>query len=59
MIDPNGFLSPNTKPELRPMAGAERTLLGVGSRPKLDAVSVTGAAESLPARSGDRWLTPR
>src|SRR5712691_11374822 len=25
----------------------------------LDAVSVTGAAESPPARSGDLWLTPR
>src|SRR5215472_18054927 len=52
-------LQPNARGEPRPMAEAtqERKLLGVGSTAKLDAVSVTGAAESLPARSGDRWLT--
>jgi hypothetical protein len=38
---------------------ARAEAVGVGCRPMLDAVSVTGAAESLPARSGDRWLTPR
>jgi len=35
-----------------------RIYLGTSSA-WLDAVSVIGAAESPPARSGDRWLTPR